>query len=178
MDLGKLLGALDGDDVKEVVELVHKNRAMLEQLGRLPELFASFGEGLESAADQARAAGIALVGRDGAGGTAGDGESGGVRGLLLEVAESMGRIGGSLGKGVWLIGDAAEAIGKVPLMDAPAKRLGGAADELGSATDSVKELAASMETIAEALTKVGAALAKLGDHLSESGGEARGFLHS
>ena len=175
MDLGKLLGALDGDDVKEVVELVHKNRAMLEQLGRLPELFASFGEGLESAADQARAAGIALVGRDG---TAGDGESGGVRGLLLEVAESMGRIGGSLGKGVWLIGDAAEAIGKVPLMDAPAKRLGGAADELGSATDSVKELAASMETIAEALTKVGAALAKLGDHLSESGGEARGFLHS
>lgn len=37
---------------------------------------------------------------------------------------------------------------------------------------------ASMDTIADALGSVGAALTKLGDHLAESGGVARGFLHS
>jgi hypothetical protein len=168
MDLGKLLGSLDGDEIKDVVELVRKNRGLLEQLGRLPELFASFADGLDSAADQARAAGLALVG---------EGDDG-VRGKLLQVAESMGDLAGSLGKGVGLIGDAADGIGKVPLMDSPAKRLAGAADELGSATDNVKDLAASMDTIADALATVGAALNKLGDHLAESGGEARGFLHS
>ena len=62
MDLGKLLGALDGDEIKDVVELVRKNRGLLEQLSKLPELFASFADGLDSAADQARAAGLALVG--------------------------------------------------------------------------------------------------------------------
>ncbi len=173
MDLGKLLGALDGDEIKDVVELVRKNRGLLEQLGKLPELFASFADGLDSAADQARAAGLALVGPQG-----GDEGDGGVRGKLLQVSESMADLAGSLGKGVGLIGDAAEGIGKVPLMDSPAKRLAGAADELGSATDNVKDLAASMDTIADALATVGTALNKLGDHLAESGGEARGFLHS
>jgi hypothetical protein len=173
MDLGKLLGALDGDEIKDVVELVRKNRGLLEQLGKLPDLFASFADGLDSAADQARAAGLALVGPQG-----GDQRDGGVRGKLLQVAESMGDLAGSLGKGVGLIGDAADGIGKVPLMDSPAKRMAGAADELGSATDNVKELAASMDTIADALATVGDALTRLGDHLAESGGEARGFLHS
>ena len=169
MDLGKLLGAIDGDEIKDVVELVRKNRGLLEQLGKLPELFASFADGLDSAADQARAAGLALVGQDG---------DEGVRGRLLQVSESMADLAGSLGKGVGLIGDAADGIGKVPLMDSPAKRLSGAADELGSATGNVKDLAASMDTIADALATVGTALSKLGDHLAESGGEARGFLHS
>jgi hypothetical protein len=167
MDLGKLLGALDGDEIKDVVELVRKNRGLLEQLGKLPELFASFADGLESAADQARAAGLALVGPDG---------DDGVRGKLLQVGESMTDLAGSLGKGVGLIGDAADGIGKVPLMDSPAKRLAGAADELGSAIGNVKDLAGSMDVIADALATVGTALARLGDHLSESGGEARGFL--
>ena len=170
MDLGKLLGVLDGDEIKDVIELVRENRGMLEQLGKLPELFASFADGLEQAADQARAAGLALVGADG--------DDDGVRGKLLQVAESMGDLAGSLDKGVGLIGDAADGIGKVPLMDSPAKRLAGAADELGSATDNVKDLAASMDTIADALATVGNALHKLGDHLAESGVEARGFLHS
>ena len=97
MDLGRLLGALDGDDIKDVIELVRNNRGVLEQLGRLPELFASFADGLDSAGDQARAAGIALVGQ------AGDE---GVHGRLIQVGESMGEIAGSLGKGVGLIGDA------------------------------------------------------------------------
>jgi len=167
MDLGKLLGALDGDEIKDVVELVRKNRGLLEQLGQLPEVFASFADGLDSAADQARAAGLALVGPDG---------DDGVRGKLLQVGESMSDLAGSLGKGVELMGDAADGIGKVPLMDSPAKRLAGAADELGSAIDNVKDLAGSMDVIADALAKVGTALARLGDHLSESGGEARGFL--
>jgi hypothetical protein len=167
MDLGKLLGALDGDEIKDVVELVRKNRGLLEQLGKLPELFASFADGLDSAADQARAAGLALVGPDG---------DDGVRGRLLQVGESMTDLAGSLGKGVGLIGDAADGIGKVPLMDSPAKRLAGAADELGSAIGNVKDLAGSMDVIADALAKVGTALARLGDHLSESGGEARAFL--
>jgi hypothetical protein len=114
MDLGKLLGALDGDEIKDALELVRENCGLLEQLG----------------------------------------------------------------KGVGLIGDAADGIGKVPLMDSPAKRLAGAADELDSATDNVKDLAASMDTITDALATVGTALTKLGDHLAESGGEARGFLHS
>ena len=35
MDLGKILGALDGDEIKDVVELVRTNRGLLE---RLPEL--------------------------------------------------------------------------------------------------------------------------------------------
>jgi hypothetical protein len=168
MDLGKLLGALDGDEIKDALELVRKNRGLLEQLGRLPELFASFADGLDSAADQARAAGLALVGQEG---------DEGVRGKLLQVSESMADLAGSLGKGVGLIGDAADGIGKVPLMDSPAKRLSGAADELGSATGNVKDLAASMDTIADALAAVGTALNKLGDHLAESGGEARAFLN-
>ena len=33
MDLGKILGALDGDEIKDVVELVRKNRGLLEKLG-------------------------------------------------------------------------------------------------------------------------------------------------
>jgi hypothetical protein len=167
MDIGKILGGFDGDDIKDAVALIRENRGLLERLHKLPELFASFGDGLDQAADQARAAGVALVGE------AGDE---GIRGRLLQVAESMGSIAGSLGKGVGLIGDAADGIGKVPLMDSPAKRLSGAADELGSATHNVKELAESMEVIAEALAKVGTALARLGDHLGESGDQARGFL--
>ena len=170
MDLGKLLGALDGDEIKDVLELVRENRGLLEQLGKLPELFASFADGLDSAADQARAAGLALVG-----------PGRGRRCPRQAARRSLSRwadLAGSLGKGVGLIGDAADGIGKVPLMDSPAKRLAGAADELGSATDNVKDLAASMDTIADALATVGAALTKLGDHLAESGGEARGFLHS
>ncbi len=169
MDLGKLLGSLDGDEITAVVELVRKNRGLLEQLDKLPELFAAFADGLDQAADQARAAGVALVGPGG---------DDGVRGRLLQVSESMADIAGSLGKGVALIGDAADGIGKVPLMDSPAKRLAGAAGELGSATDNVKDLAESMDTIAEALATVGTALSRLGDHLADSGGRARGFLHS
>lgn len=167
MDLGKLFGALDGDDLEDALELVRKNRGLLEQLGRLPDLFATFAEGLDQAGGQARAAGIALVGE------AGDA---GVRGRLVQVAESMADLAGSLGKGVGLIDDAATGIGKVPLMDAPATRLSGAAGELGSATGNVQDLAESMGVIADALAQVGEALARLGDHLTDSGNQARGFL--
>ena len=169
MDFGKLLGALDGDDIQDALELLRKNRGLLEQLGRLPDFFASFAARLDQAGDQARAAGLALVGEDG---------DEGVRGRLVQAGESMAAIAGSLGKGAGLVGDAADGIGKVPLMDAPAKRLGSAADEVGEAVGHVRELAASMDVIAEALAVVGAALGRLGDHLTESGDQARGFLEA
>ena len=101
MDLGKLLGALDGDEIKDALELVRENRGLFEQLGKLPELFASFADGLDSAADQARAAGVALVGPQG-----GDQRDGGVRGNLLQVAESMGGLAGStVGTALTKLGD-------------------------------------------------------------------------
>ena len=65
MGLGSLLDDLAGDDIKDVIDLVRKNRGVLERLGDLPELFDKFAAGLDDAADQAKAAGLALVGDEG-----------------------------------------------------------------------------------------------------------------
>jgi hypothetical protein len=43
MDLGKLLGALDGDDIKDALELLRENRGLLEQLGKLGDHLAETG---------------------------------------------------------------------------------------------------------------------------------------
>ena len=169
MDLGNLLGGFDTDQVKDVVELVVRNRDVLERLGDLPELFERFGEGLDGAADQARAAGVALVGDDG---------EGGVRGTLDVAAAALKQIAGSLGKGASLLGDAADGVGKVPLMDTPAKRFASAAKELDSSTGTLGDLSEAMSTIAATLEDVGRALNGLGDSLADSGGQARGFLSS
>ncbi len=169
MDLGKLLGAVDLDEVREVVDLVLQNKDLLGRLRELPELFASFADGLDSAADQARSAGVVLVGSDG---------DAGVRGTLGDAATSLVGIAPSLGQGVSLVGDAAEGIGKLPLLDTPARHLASAVDQLSEATGNLTDLAGSMTTIAELLETVGAALGRLGDHLAESGGQARGFLGS
>ena len=37
MDLGNLLGGIDTDAIADVVKVVVDNRAMIEQLGRLPD---------------------------------------------------------------------------------------------------------------------------------------------
>lgn len=169
MDLGSIIGDLAGDDLKDVVDLVRKNRGVLERLGDLPELFDRFAAGLDDAADQARAAGLALVGDDG---------QGGVRGTLDVAASALTQIAGSLGKGASLLGDAAEGVGRVPLMDTPAKRFASAADELDASTGTVGDLSAAMTAIAATLEDVGRALTKLGDSLADSGGQARGFLAS
>src|SRR5689334_5399869 len=80
MGLGSLLDDLAGDDIKDVIDLVRQNRGVLERLGDLPELFDKFAAGLDDAADQAKAAGLALVGDDG---------QGGVRGTLDVAASAL-----------------------------------------------------------------------------------------
>lgn len=169
MGLGSLLDDLAGDDIKDVIDLVRKNRGVLEKLSDLPELFDKFAAGLDAAADQAKAAGLALVGDDG---------QGGVRGTLDVAAVALKQISGSIGKGASLLGDAADGVGKVPLMDGPAKKFGSAASELESSTGTVGDLSEAMRTIAQTLEDVGRALTRLGDSLADSGGQARGFLSS
>ena len=69
-----------------------------------------------------------------------------------------------------------EGVGKVPLMDTPAKRFASAAEELDSSTGTVGDLSEAMTKIAATLEDVGRALTRLGDSLADSGGQARGFL--
>lgn len=166
MDLATFLEAL-ADDPEHAAGLLRDNRELVEQLSGLPGLFAAFADGLEAAATQARAAGWALLGEPGAVG---------VRTQLVGVSEAMNAIAGALGKGVWMIGDAAEGIKEMPLMGPPARQLAGAADELGSATESVKDIAASMDLIAEALANVGGAMTVLGTQLEFSGVQVRELL--
>ena len=65
MDLGNLLGGIDTDAIADVVKVVVDNRAMIEQLGRLPELFGRFADNLQGAGQEAGSAALALVGADG-----------------------------------------------------------------------------------------------------------------
>ena len=168
MDLGTFLQAL-ADDPEGAAVLLRDHPQVVEQLSSLPALVGAFADGLESAAVQARAAGATLLGQPG---------EAGVRTQLVGVSESMTGIAGALGKGVWMIGDAAEGIGRVPMMEPPARQLAGAADEFGSATESIKEMASSMDAIAEALAQLGASMSVLGTQLELSGVQVRELLRA
>lgn len=166
MDFGDLLGNLDGNDISKAIESVTKNQANLDNLSRLPDFLVKFAEGLGKAGEQAHAASFALLGDDG--------ESG-MRGTLKSAASALGAIVESLSKGAELIEQAAEAAGRVPMMDSVASRFSSASSEIGGTASSVEALAGSLESVAETLAKVGAALAGLGDHLDDSGTQAKGF---
>ncbi len=167
MDLGNLLGGIDTDAIADVVKVVVDNRAMIEQLGRLPELFGQFADSLDGAGHEAGVAALALVGADG--------ESG-ARGALASAATALAGIVTTLDSGIARIADTAEGAAKVPLMGGPAAHLAEAARDMGESTAQLGTLAASMGAIAAVLDEVASALRNVGGHLTDTGAQARGFV--
>lgn len=167
MDLGKISGSVDADDIAAVVRLVVENREVISRLGQLPELFEQFSQSLAGAGSEAKQASFALLGGP---------DSPGARGVLEEASRDLAGVVASLTKGIGLIHDTSVAAHRVPLMDGPADKLEGAAREMLESTELLGRLAASMASIADVLGVVGAALDKVGDHLGDTSTEARGFL--
>ncbi len=167
MDFGKIFGGLDADHVADVVQLVLDNRAVIANLGRLPEFFAGISTSLAVAGAEARQASIALIGPSG---------DAGAQGTLVTAAAALADIAQTLDKGADLVGQTAHGAAKVPLMDGPAGHLADAAAELTSANARMRELATSMTSMAEVLATVGAALGRVGAALDDTSGQARGFM--
>jgi hypothetical protein len=166
MNLTDLFDSFDSNQLADVVDVVVKNRAALEVLGKLPDYLEKIAVALDGAGDQAKSAALALVGDDG--------ESG-VRATLSLSSGALSDIASSMGRGLDKISDAADGISRVPLLDGPAATLTKATDELAETTQRLTDLAAAMDQIGDTLATVGHALAGLGDRLVESGGHARGF---
>ena len=165
MDLGKLLGgALDADALKDVIELVTKNKDVLTNL---PSVVATLATGLTEAGEQARAAGIALSGADG---------KSGAMTRLSGSASTLGSIADNLASVTKLIDGAVDDISKVPLMGAPAKQLSTATKTIHGTTTGLGGLADDLVALADILGQVGNALTKLGDKLDGSGSDAKGLF--
>lgn len=165
MDLGKLLGgALDADALKDVIELVTKNKDVLVNL---PSVVKTLATGLSEAGEQARAAGLALVGPDG---------KSGATTHLGSSAKTVGSIADSLTSVVKLLDGAVDDIAKVPLMGGPAKQIGSATKTIHGTTSSLGGLADDLVALADILGQVGTALTTLGDKLDGSGNEAKGLF--
>ncbi|MGL5808988.1 MAG: hypothetical protein ACRCYQ_03485 [Nocardioides sp.] len=169
MDLGAILGRLDTDQMGDAVELVIKHQGSLEVLAALPGYLDKIADALAGAGAQSRAAALALVG---------EGGQDGVRDTMRDAAGALGEIASSVSKGVERIAEAAEGLGRVPLMDGPSKKLVTATTDLGGSAERLGELAVAMNTIGDTLGAVGEALAKLGDRLGESGAHTREFVES
>lgn len=167
MDLAALFGRIDTDQLVDVIEVVVKNRDVIDNLGRLPEFLDKLGNSLSGAGTEAKSAALALVGTDG---------SSGAKGALSSASHALTEIVDSLTKGIAMIASAAEAAHKVPLMDRPADRLEDAAREMGESTAALGELATSLAGIAAVLASVAGALDKVGDHLVDTSSQARGFM--
>lgn len=169
MDLSGLFGNVDTSQLVDVIEVVVRNRDVIDKLGRLPEFLDRLGDSLAGAGTEAKSAAVALVGQDG---------SSGAKGALGGAAHALSEIADSLSKGAGLLTAAADAAHKVPLMDRPADRIGEAATELGQSTSALGELATSLAGIVAVLDSVAHALDRVGDHLVDTSGQARGFLAS
>lgn len=167
MDFAKILSGLDTDAIAEVVQLVIANRDVIARLGELPEVFEQFSDSLAGAGREAKEAAVALVGADG---------SRGARGVLDAASTSLTGVVATFGKGLDLLDDTARAAHKVPLMDAPASSMEGAAAEMRASTERLGDLADSLASMADILATVGTALAKVGAHLDDTSTQARGFL--
>ena len=173
VNLGKLLGGgnFDIKKLQQVVDLVWDNKddlASSAQLAKdLPDLVRTLAGGLTDAGNQARAAGLALVGEDG---------RSGATTRLGSSAETLGSISDNLTNVAKFIADAADDVEKVPMMGGPAKQLSGAAKTIRGTTDGLGGLADDLVGLAEILGNVGAALTKLGDSLDSSGAKAQGFV--
>ena len=173
VNLGKLLGGgnFDIKKLQQVVDLVWDNKddlASSAQLAKdLPDLVRTLAGGLTDAGNQARAAGLALVGEDG---------RSCATTRLGSSAETLGSISDNLTNVAKFIADAADDVEKVPMMGGPAKQLSGAAKTIRGTTDGLGGLADDLVGLAEILGNVGAALTKLGDSLDSSGAKAQGFV--
>lgn len=166
MDIGKLLGGIDVDDVKGAVDLVLKNKDLLTKLQDLPNLFNTFGQRLADAGDQARNAAHALVGDDGQGGAAR---------ALGNVGTTLDGCKDQLGKATGLLGSAAGAAKSVPMLGGPAGQLADGVQAVSSVVDQLGQLGGQMRELAAVIATVGGALNGLGEKLGDSGGTVRGF---
>ena len=173
VNLGKLLGGgnLDIKKVQQVVDLVWDNKDELANSAKfakeIPDFIRTLASGLSEAGDQARTAGLALVGTDG---------TSGATTRLSSSATTLGSIAENLTRVAAFVADAADDVEKVPMMGGPAKQLGGAAKTIRETTSGLGGLADDLVSLAEILGNVGAALSKLGDSLDSSGSKAQGFV--
>jgi len=171
VNLGKLLGGnLDIKKVQQVVDLVWDNKDDLANSAKLakelPDVIRTLARGLAEAGDQARVAGLALIGEDGASGATT---------RLGSSAATLGSIADHLTSVAKLVADAAGDVEKVPMMGGAAKQLGGAAKTIHDTTSGLGSLADDLVGLAGILGDVGAALSKLGDSLDSSSAKAQGF---
>lgn len=171
VNLGKLLGgSMDVKKLQQVVDLVWENRDEIVGSAKLakeiPELVRTLAAGLSEAGTQARAAGLALVGDDGASGATA---------RLGSSASTVGSIAENLSGIAKFVADAADDVKAVPLMGGPAKQLNAAAKKIEGTTGDLGGLADDLVQLSEILGTVGAALARLGDSLDQSGAKAQGF---
>lgn len=147
IDTGKLAGLLkDWSDNRDL-------------LGGLPDFLDTLTAGLRAAGDHARNASAAL---------GGDGSDGGASGRLGSAATALTGIAGGLGTASGFVTDVAEDVRKVPLLDAPAAKLGKVATTLDGARENLGGLADEMVALGRILDAVADALAKLGDSLDSS----------
>jgi transketolase C-terminal domain/subunit len=172
VNLGKLLGGnLDIKKVQQVVDLVWDNKDDLANSAKfakeIPDFIRTLASGLSEAGNQARAAGLALVGEDG---------RSGATTRLGSSATTLGSIADNLTSIATFVADAADDVEKVPMMGGPARQLGGAAKTIRDTTSGLGGLADDLVGLAEILGNVGAALSKLGDSLDASGTKAQGFV--
>lgn len=166
VDIGKILGGIDLDDVRGAVDLVVRNKDILDKLQDLPAMLSTFGDRLADAGGQARNAANALVGDDGKGGAA---SALGAIGATLDGCKEQ------LGTATSLLGAAANAAKSVPLMGGPAGQVADGVQAVAKVVDQLGELGGHMRHLAEVITQVGGALGGLGDRLGDSGATARGF---
>ncbi len=167
MDISKFVIGLPAASMKMamVPALIAQDRIV--KLVTLPTFITNLADGLYAAGSEAKAAGDKLIGESG---------NPGVRGTLSASADSISDIVVSLNKGVRLLSDATESLGKVPGMSGTSGRLKEAAKPIFDANDHLGELSGSMNELANTLTSVGESLERLGDHLHDIGEQARSLV--
>lgn len=194
MDVGKLLGGLDLDDAKQVIDFVRDNRDDFDRLmrvlrdlpddaigmiGQLPGLLRTVGQGLAEAGEQAGRAGRALVG---------DGGDGGARKTLATGAKTMGSAKGQLDKAAKLLNGIADELGGIGIPSieptyreiagfkvvsgvdiGSTKLLDGPAKKLAEGAATVSGVAGDLDSLAGTLDELSDILGTVGDALSGLG---------
>lgn len=194
MDLGKLVGGMDLEKTKDVVDLIWDNKerlgdlfevlgdnkdSVLRLLGALPALLESVGGGVESAGDGALRAAHVLVGED---------AKGGATALLGQGATALDACREQLADAASLLGKVAEELADIGMPDIDAKYtevvglkvikgldistkpvFAGPAERIGAGSTALAGVSGQLEALAGNMRELGDVLAGAGKELAGVG---------
>jgi len=159
---GDLLGDLDVDRVKDVVEIVWDNKDdLLELISTLPGLLGEVGEHMQSAGDGAQRASGFL--------------SGDVQDLTAKAADTLVDSQARLQAVAAALGGLGELLDEVPLIGDVGDVVSDGLKALAGVADDVESVAGQIRGLGERLGDVGGDLGGMGTSLKGGGATLAGF---